>query len=103
MLDTVRIVIHDPRGHAVLVRRDLAYPAMRAQFDTGALCGRPIGDVGARLCSLCASRRAMAEIDAARAAFVIHSRDRGVGRPPMPAEPVHRLRQLSPGTAERQW
>jgi hypothetical protein len=65
---------------------------MRAQFNAGALRHGPVGDIGARLRSLCAGGSAMAEIYAARPPLVIHGRDRRVGGPPVPAEPVHCLR-----------
>jgi hypothetical protein len=43
----------------------------------------------------------MAEIDAARASLVIDGGDRGIGRPPVPAEPVHRLGEQCAGATER--
>ena len=102
LLDAVRVVIHDSRGHAVLICRDLAHPALRAQLDAGPPRRGPIGDVGARLRPLRASRCAMAQINAARASLVIHGGDRGIGRPPVPAEPIHRLGQHRAGAAERE-
>jgi len=74
---------------------------MRAQLNAGPpRCG-PIGDVRARFGPLRASWCAMAQIDAARASLVIHGGDRGIGRPPVPAKPVHRLRQHRAGATER--
>ena len=80
----------------MLVGGDLAHPAARAQLDAGADRRRPIGDVGAGLGALRAARRAMAEIDAVRAAFVIRRGDRAVRRPPVPAELVHAARERVP-------
>ncbi len=91
LLDAVLVVIDHARGHAVLVGGDLAHPAMGAQLDAGADRVRPIGDVGRGFCALRAGRRAMAEIDAARAALIVRGRDRRVRRPPVPAELVHGL------------
>ena len=93
LLDAVDVVIDHAGRHAVFAGGDLAHAAIGAQFDTGADGVRPVGDVGARLRPLGAGRRAMAEIDAGRAAVVFGGGDRGVGRPPMPAELVHRLRR----------
>src|SRR5205814_10460842 len=92
-LDPLGVVINDAGCHALLVRRDLAHPAMRAQFDAGALRGGPIRDVRARLCSLRAAWGAMTEIDAARPPLVIHGGDSGIGGPPVPSQPVHRFPQ----------
>src|SRR5438046_10621333 len=75
---------------------------MRAQFDAGALGEGPIGDARARLRTLRPPRRAMSEIDTACPPLVIHGRDGGVGRPPVPAQPVHRFRQYRAGATERQ-
>ena len=85
----------------MLVGGDLAHPAARAQLDAGADRVRPVGDVGARLGALRAARRAMAEIDAGRAAVVVGGGDGGVGRPPVPAQLVHRLGVARAGLAER--
>src|SRR5947209_52206 len=62
-LDSVGVVIHDARGHAVLVGRDLTYPTMSAQFNASAARGRPVSDVGARFRPLRAGGCAMAQID----------------------------------------
>ncbi len=62
---------------------------------------RPVGDVDARLGALRAPRRAMAEVDALGAALVLPGRNRDVGRPPVPAELVHRVRTARAGPAER--
>ena len=62
---------------------------------------RPVGDVGAGLGALRAARRAVAEVDALRAALVVGRGDGGVGRPPVPAELVHRPRVARAGLAER--
>ena len=62
---------------------------------------RPIGDVDARLGALCTSGRAMAEIDAPGAALVLLGGNGNIGRPPVPAELVHRLRVARAGSAER--
>ena len=102
LLDAVGVVIDHARRHAVLAGDDLAHAAVGAQLDAGADGMRPIGDVGARLRSLGAGRRAVAEIDAGRAAIVFGGGDRAVGRPPVPAELVHRLRDLRAGLAQRQ-
>ena len=103
MLVALGVVIDRAGGHAVLVDGDLAHPAQRAQLDAGADRQRPIGDVGRGLGALRAARRAMAEIDAARAALIIGGGDGGVGRPPVPAELVHRLAEARARLAERQW
>ena len=103
MLLALGVVIDHAGGHAVLVDRDLANPAARAQLDAGADRMRPIGDVGRGLGALRAARRAVAEIDAAPAAVVIGGGDGGVGRPPVPAELVHRLAEARARLAERQW
>src|SRR6266446_9863774 len=89
------VVIDNAGGHAVLVDRDFADPAQRAQFDAGADRMRPIGDVGTGLGALRAARRAMTEVDAARPPLVIGRGDRRIGRPPVPAELVHRLAEAS--------
>ena len=44
----------------------------------------------------------MAEIDAGRAPVILGRGDRAVGRPPVPAQLVHRLRDLRAGLAQRQ-
>ena len=44
----------------------------------------------------------MTEIDARRPAFILGGGDRGVGRPPMPAELVHRLGEVRAAFAECQ-
>ena len=102
LLDAIGVVIDHARRHAVFVGGDLAHPAARAQLDAGADGGGPVGDVGARLRALRAARGAMAEIDALRAAFVIHRGDRAVRRPPVPAELVQPARQRRTGLAQRQ-
>ena len=71
------------------------------QLDAGADRVRPIGDVGRGLRALRAGRRAMAEIDAARPALVVHRRNGGVRRPPVPAELVHGLADHRAGAPER--
>ncbi len=101
LLDAILVIVHDAAGHAVLIGRDLAHPAMRAQLDACAQRHRPVGDVRARLRALRATRRAVAEIDAARPPLIIDGRNRGIGRPPVPAELVHGLREPRAGTAER--
>src|SRR5438874_6477075 len=101
-LDPLGVVINDAGYHAVLVRRDLAHPAMRAQFDAGALRGGPIRNVRARLCSLRAAWGAMTEIDAARPPLVIHGGDSGIGGPPVPSQPVHRFPQYRARAPDRQ-
>src|SRR6202048_5311071 len=103
MLFALGGIIDRARRHAVLVERNLAHPAQRTQFDAGADRMRPIGDVGRSLGALRTARRAVAEIDAARAPFIIGGGDRGVGRAPMPAELVHRLAETRARLAERQW
>ena len=85
----------------MLVGQDLPHPAMGLELDTGADCVRPVGDVGRRFRALRAGRRAMAEIDAARPALIIHRGDRGVRRPPVPAELVHGLADQRAGKPER--
>ena len=85
----------------MLVGQDLAHAAMGLELDAGADRVRPIGDVGRGFGALRAGRRAMAEIDAARPALVIHRRDRGVRRPPVPAELVHGLADQRAGEPER--
>src|SRR4051812_15640947 len=89
-LDALGIVINDPRSHAVFVDRDLPDAAARAQLDPGAQRVRPISDIHARLRALRAARRAMAEIDALAAPVIVGCGYGDVGRPPVPAEPVHR-------------
>ena len=101
-LHPVGVVIDRARGHAVFVGGDFAHPAARAQFDPGADGMRPVGDVGARLRTLGAAGRAMAEIDARRPPVVLGRRDRGVRWPPVPAKLVHRLGITRAGLAERQ-
>ena len=102
MLLAFAVVVDDAGRHAVLVERDLADAAERAQLDAGADRMRPIGDVGRGLGALRAARRAVAEIDAAAAAVIVGRGDRRVGRPPVPAELVHRLAEARAGLAERQ-
>ena len=63
---------------------------------------RPIGDVGGGLGALRAARRAVAEVDAAPAALVVGGGDGRVGRPPVPAELVHRLAEPRARFAQRQ-
>src|ERR1051325_9134945 len=99
LLLALLVIIHHARGHAVLVGSYLAHPARGAQLDPGALRDGPIGDVGTRLCPLSAARGTVAEVDAAGAPLVIHGRDRGVGRPPMPTKPGHRLAPQRAGSA----
>ena len=101
MLLAVGVVVDRAGRHAVLVGRDLAHPAARAQLDAGADGERPVGDVGAGLGALGAARRAVAEVDALRAAFVRRRGDGGVGGPPVPAELVHRPGVVRAGLAER--
>ncbi len=101
LLDAVLVVVDDARSHAVLVGQDLAHPAMRLDLDARADRVRPIGDVSRGLGALRAGRRAMAEIDAARPALVVHRRDRGVGWPPVPAELVHGVADQRAGKPER--
>ncbi len=86
----------------MLVAGDLAHPAARAQFDPGTDGGGPVGDVGARLGALRAARRAVREVDALGAPLVVLGRDRAVGRPPMPSQPVQSARQRHAGPAKRQ-
>ncbi|MHC2715412.1 hypothetical protein ACVIWV_005133 [Bradyrhizobium diazoefficiens] len=62
---------------------------------------RPIGDIGRGFGALRAGRRAMAEIDAAGPALIIHGRDRGVRRPPVPTELVHGLADDRTGQSHR--
>ena len=97
----VGVVVDRAGRHAVLVGGDLAHPAARAQLDAGADRQRPVGDVGAGLGALRAARRAVAEVDALRAALVGCGGDGGVGRPPVPAELVHRPGIARAGLAER--
>ena len=101
-LHPVGVVVDRAGGHAVFVGGDLAHPAARAQFDTGADGMRPVGDVGARLRALGAAGRAMTEIDARRPPVILGRRDRGVRRPPVPAQLVHRLGVTGAGLAQRQ-
>src|SRR6202043_3414964 len=82
---------------------DFANPAQRAQFDAGADRMRPVGDVGTALGALRAARRAVTEVDTAPAPFIVGRGNRGVGRPPVPAELVHRLAEARARLAERQW
>ena len=103
LLLALGVVIDHAGSHAVFVDRDFTHPAARAQLDAGADRERPIGDVGRGFGALRATRRAVAEIDAARAPFIIGGGDGGVGRPPVPAELVHRLAEAGAGLAERQW
>ena len=86
----------------MLVGGDLPHAAARAQFDPGADRMRPVGDVGARLRALRAAWRAVPQIDARRPPVVLGRRDRGVGRPPVPAKLVHRPGVTRAGPAERQ-
>ena len=72
-----------------------------AQFHPGADRVRPVGDVGARLRPLRAAGRAMAEIDALRPALIFGRGDGDVGRPPVPAQLVHRLGIARAGLAQR--
>ena len=102
LLDAVDVVVDHARRHAVFAGGDLAHAAVGPKLDAGADGMRPVGDVGARLRALGAGRRAVAEIDAGRAAVVFGGCDRAVGRPPVPAELVHRLRDLGAGLAQRQ-
>jgi hypothetical protein len=102
LLDAIVVVVHDAGCHAVLIGRDLAHPAMRTQLDTGAQRDGPVGDVSARLRSLRAGRRAMAQIDASRAPLVIDGCHRRIGGPPVPAELVHCLGKTGAGAAKRQ-
>ena len=102
LLDAVDVVINHARRHAVFAGGDLAHAAVGPKLDFGADGMWPVGDVGARLRPLGAGRRTVAEIDAGGAAVVFGGCDRAVGRPPMPAEPVHRLRDLGAGLAQRQ-
>ena len=101
LLAPVGVVVDRAGRHAVLVGGDLAHPAARAQLDAGADRERPVGDVGAGLGALRAARRAVTEVDAARPALVVGRGDAGVGRPPVPAELVHRLGVARAGLAER--
>ena len=97
----IGVIVDDPGRHAMFVGGDLAHPAAGPQLHPGAKRLRPIGDVGARLRPLRASRRAMAEIDALRAAVVFGGGDRDVRRPPVPAQPVHRPRITGAGPTQR--
>ena len=97
----VGVVVDAPVAMPCVIGGDLAHPAVRAQLHAGADRGGPVGDVGAGLGALGAARGAVAEVDAGRAALVIRRGDRGVGRPPVPAQPVHRLASAC-RTAERQ-
>ena len=102
LLNAVDVIVHHARRHAVVTDGDLAHATVGAKLDAGTDGMRPVGDVGARLRSLGAGRRAVTEIDARRAAVVFGGRDRAVGWPPVPAELVHRLRDLRAGPAQRQ-
>ena len=102
MLPPLGVVIDHAGGHAVLVNGDFADPAHRAQFDAGADRERPIGDVGGGLGALRAAGRAVAEIDAAPAALIVGGGNRRIGRPPVPAELVHRLAEPRARFAQRQ-
>jgi hypothetical protein len=82
-----------PKTNGLLVF-DLDIDLQLALLDAAADRVRPVGNVGRRFGALRAGRRAMAEIDAARPALVVHRRDRGVRRPPVPAELVHGLADL---------
>jgi choline dehydrogenase-like flavoprotein len=100
-LEPFYIVIHGARRHAMLIGGDLADSAARAQLYPGADGERPVGNVGACLGALCATRRAVAEVDALCTAFVSGGGDSGVGGPPVPAQPVHRPRIVGAGLAQR--
>ena len=102
LLDAVDVIINHAGRHAVFAGGDLAHATVGPELDSGADGMRPVGDVGARLRALGAGRRAVAEIDAGRAAVVFGGCDRAVGRPPVPAELVHRLCDLGAGLAQRQ-
>src|SRR6185503_5790315 len=88
MLGAVAVVIDDAARQPVVAGRDLAHPAARAQLDARPDRQRPVGDVGAGLGALGAARRAVVHVDALGAALVGLGGDGGVGRPPVPAEPV---------------
>ena len=100
---TIGIVVDRAGGHAVFVGGDLPHPAARAQFHAGANRLRPVGDIDAGLGALRAARRAVTEVDARRAPVILGGGNGGVGRPPVPAQLVHRPRVAHAGAAERQW
>ena len=102
LLDAVDVIVNHAHRHAVFAGGDLAHAAVGPKLDSGADGMWPVGDVGARLRSLGAGRRAVAEIDARGSTVVFGGCDRAVGRPPVPAELVHRLRDLGAGLAQRQ-
>jgi len=87
-----RVIINDAGRHSLFVGGDLPHPAARAQLDPVAKRVRPIGDVDARLRTLSTARRAVVQIYALGTPVIFGRGDGDVRRPPMPAQPVHRLR-----------
>ena len=101
-LDTVGIVVDRAAGHAVFAHGDLADAASGPEFHSGANSVRPIGDVSAGFCALCAASRAGAEIDALVPSVVWLAGDRTVGRPPVPTHRVESFGELRAGPAQGQ-
>ena len=100
MFDPGGIEIGGAGGHAVGAGFDAADAAAGAQFDAGADGVGPVGDVGAGFGALGAAECAMPEVDAFGAAVIVRGGQRGIGRPPVPAECVERMGEAGAGFAE---